>query len=99
MGTQIPRDGCVAEPPATNTITTTSTEILSADTDRIYVRFHNLGNRDVFVAFAANAAIDNGGVVIPKGEMVDMPVRAGVNESVNMKVAAGTSTVATQVWK
>ncbi|MBL4654152.1 MAG: hypothetical protein JKY53_15010 [Flavobacteriales bacterium] len=84
------------QPPNNKTITTVSTEILAANSNRVWCFLTNDGFQDVWIAVGHPAVVGKGIFLAKNGGKEKIDLNAHNNEAINGIVAADTSTVALQ---
>ena len=87
------RNICSGGPPQTVAVSSSSSEVVAADTNRKGIWIQNTGNRTVFLGFGANAAEDNKGIRLVKDERIQVGATMLPTEAINAKTTAGPSTL------
>lgn len=79
--------------PSNVSVTTSSTEIIDANTKRKWCVLTNIGNQDVFIAAGQTALVDKGALLGKRGGSIILDASNMTTEAINGIVSGGSSTV------
>jgi hypothetical protein len=90
------RNTCTGQAPISYSATTSSTEMLAANTLRKGVWIQNVGTKTIYLSFGANAAELSKGVRITKDERVQIGATMLPTGAINVISEQGTQTIIIQ---
>lgn len=90
------RNHCSGSAPTSGSVTTSSSELIAANTARKGVWLQNVGNKTIFLGWGANAAVLNTGIRILKDERLPLGAAMLPTEAINAITDSGTQTVLIQ---